>query len=246
MGPVTPVSRPVRTRTSPSPTPSPSSSPLSTSSPSPLSSPLSSPGHRRLAALGLVLAGSVLPAAATAQEVVLGNKTAEWLVASAALAAPESLRDGAEVRGWTADDHLVTLRRGANDIICLADRPGDDTFAAACYHASLEAFMERGRELSRQGVAGGERNEVRWREIREGAIPMPVAAMVYNLRFPSEDFDPATVDPATGGRLHAIYMPDATPESTGLPARPGDGPWLMLPGTPSAHVMIGLPVKGGD
>jgi hypothetical protein len=68
-------------------------------------------------------------------------------------------------------------------------------------------------------------------------------AMVYNLRMPSDDFDPAAVDPATGFRLHALYIRDATPESTGLPVQPGDGPWLMLPGTPSAHVMISLPAK---
>jgi hypothetical protein len=185
------------------------------------------------------------PAALHAQsgEVVLNGKTAEWLVASAALAAPAELRDGAEVRGWTADDHLVTLREGSNGIICLADRPGDDRFSAACYHEGLEPFMQRGRELNREGIRGVARNERRWAEIEAGELPMPVMGMVYNLSFPSEDFDPATTDPATGGRLHAIYVPNATQASTGLPVQPGPEPWLMLPGTPSAHVMVGLPAK---
>lgn len=200
-----------------------------------------------LAAPLLLIALLWLPGLAAAQSTSdarpAGDRTVEWLVASAVLAAPEPLRDGAEVRGWTADDDLVRLRDGSNGLICLADRPGDGGFAAACYHQSLEPFMERGRELSRQGVEGQERNEARWREIREGILPMPEAAMVYNLRFPDQDFDPATADPATGGRLHALYMRDATPESTGLPVQPGEGPWLMLPGTPSAHVMISLPVK---
>lgn len=178
-----------------------------------------------------------------ADEAVLNGKTAEWLVASAVLAAPLALRDEAEVRAWTADDRLVTLRPGTNGLICLADRPGDDRFAAACYHEGLEPFMERGRELSRQGVEGMARQEMRWAEIQDGTLPMPAAGMVYNLSFPSEDFDPATTDPATGGRLHAIYMSGATAESTGLPTTPGDGPWLMFPGTPSAHVMIGLATK---
>ncbi len=189
---------------------------------------------------------ALLAATATgagAQDVVLNGKTPEWLIASAVLAAPAPMRDGAEVRGWTADDRLVTLRAGDNGIICLADRPGDDRFAAACYHAGLEPFMARGRELLRQGIRGEQRNQIRWDEIRAGSLPMPAAAMVYNLRFASEDFDPATTDPATGGRLHALYMPDATPASTGITAQPGDGPWLMLPGTPSAHVMISLPVR---
>lgn len=70
---------------------------------------------------------------------------------------------------------------------------------------------------------------------------MPAAAMVYNLRFPDANFDPATTDPATGTRLHAFYMPGATTESTGASSQPSEEPWLMLPGTLSAHLMITLP-----
>jgi hypothetical protein len=196
--------------------------------------------------MGVLLAGLLVLDAAggvAAQEVVLNGKTRAWLIDSSVLAAPEALRAGAEVRAWTADENLVVLRAGTNDIICLADRPGDEAFAAACYHDGLEPFMERGRELVRQGVTGAQRDSVRWREIEAGTIPMPKAGMVYNLRFASEDFDPATTDPATGGRLHAIYMAGATPETTGIPAVPAEGPWLMGAGTPSAHVMISLPVR---
>jgi hypothetical protein len=178
---------------------------------------------------------------------VLNGKSVDWLVASAALAAPTALREGAEVRGWTADDRLVTLREGSNSLICLADRPGDGEFAAACYAVGLEPFMARGRELLRDGVRGMERNRIRWQEIEAGEIPMPDRAMVYNLSYDSEDFDPATFDPATANRLDALYIPGATVESTGVGTQPGDGPWLMFAGTPSAHIMIGLPVKeGGD
>jgi hypothetical protein len=178
-----------------------------------------------------------------AAEPVLDGKTVEWLAASAVLAAPSTLREGAEVRAWTGDGRLVTIQPGGNGLICLADRPGDGRFAAACYHDGLEPFMERGRELRRQGIEGTERNEARWAEIEAGTLPMPAAGMVYNLGFPSEDFDPATTDPATGGRLHALYMTGATAESTGLPTTPGEGPWLMFPGTPSAHVMIAIPAR---
>lgn len=190
-----------------------------------------------------------LPGALGAQALgvpIAAEKSPEWMVASAVLAAPASLRDGAEVRAWTADDRLVVLRPGTNGLICLADRPGDGRFAAACYHDGLEPFMERGRELSREGVEGMERNEVRWREIEAGTLPMPAAGMVYNLGFATEELDPGSTDPATGGRLHAIYMAGATAESTGLPITPGDGPWLMFPGTPSAHVMIALPAKARE
>lgn len=197
--------------------------------------------------IGFGLLALVAPAGldgqAEAQDVVLNGKTVDWLVETAVLAAPAPLRAEAEVRGWTEDDRLVTLREGSNGLICLADRPGDGELAVACYHAGLEPFMERGRELRREGVEGMERQEARWREVEAGELAMPVAGMVYNLGYGGEDIDPATFDPATAFRLHALYMRDATTESTGISSEPGDGPWLMFPGKPSAHIMIGIPPK---
>jgi hypothetical protein len=198
------------------------------------------------ARIGVVcLAGSLSVLAGTqdaAAQQPTGRST-EWQIAAAVLAVPAPLRVGAEVRAWTADNELVTLREGTNGIICLADRPEEEVFAVACYAESLDPFMARGRELRRQGIDGARRDEMRWREIEAGTLPMPAAAMVYNLRFPDADFDPATVDPATGMRLHSLYMPGATTETTGVSAQPGDEPWLMLSGTPSAHLMIMLPRK---
>ncbi|MBR9989783.1 MAG: hypothetical protein KFH98_08520 [Gemmatimonadetes bacterium] len=194
-------------------------------------------------AAGLFTAGPQLIAAQQTAAQKPADKSTEWLIAAAVLAAPAPLRDGAEVRAWTADGELRLLRAGTNGLICLAGRPDETGFAASCYHASLEPFMGRGRELIREGIEGARRNEIRWREIEDGTIPMPAMAMVYNFRYPVADFDPATTDPATGTRLHALYIPGATTESTGVSALPSDEPWLMLPGTPSAHVMISLPRK---
>jgi hypothetical protein len=189
-----------------------------------------------------VVAGLLLVAAshADAQQTA---RSSQWLIESALLAVPEPLRAGAEVRGWGEGGTLTVLRRGTNNIICLADRPDQEGFAAACYHDSLEPFMERGRELARQGVAGAARDSIRWREIEAGTLAMPAAAMVYNLRFATDDFDPASFDPATAARLHSFYIRGATPESTGLSIRPSAEPWLMQAGTPSAHIMISLPTK---
>jgi hypothetical protein len=188
----------------------------------------------------------VLAAPLHAQQPAAAAKSNDWLIASAVLAAPEPLRAGAEVRGWAPGDNLVVLRPGTNDIICLADRQDEEGFAAACYHNSLEPFMERGRQLRREGVAGAQRDEIRWREIEEGTLAMPAMAMVYNLRYATADFDAATFDPATAARLHAFYIRGATPASTGVSAQPSDSPWLMQAGTPSAHIMISLPVKRQD
>jgi len=171
--------------------------------------------------------------------------TDEWMIASAVLAAPPQHRATAEVRKWVGQS-LVTIREG-NGVICLADKPGDDVFSAACYHESLEPFMERGRELSREGVTGMPRQEARWADADAGrlALPEPMA-MVFNLSYGCENFDPAAADPTTGGRLHAAYVPYTTPESSGLPLSPQtQEPWLMWPGKPSAHIMIAIPAAEG-
>ena len=55
-------------------------------------------------------------------------------------------------------------------------------------------------------------------------------------------FDPATGTIADPYLRWVIYTPFATPETTGLPIRPvPGGPWLMFPGTPTAHIMISPP-----
>lgn len=200
--------------------------------------------------IGMGLLALMAPGGLNGQEerdVVLDGKTVEWLVETAVLAAPAPLREGAEVRGWTAGDRLVTLREGSNGLICLADRPGDGQLGVACYHVGLEPFMQRGRQLRRDGLEGMERQEARWAEVEAGSIPMPAAGMVYNLGHGSEDIDPSTFDPSTATRLHAVYIPGATTESTGITTAAGDGPWLMFAGTPSAHIMISIPPRAaGD
>jgi hypothetical protein len=181
--------------------------------------------------------GAAVPTAAQ-------ERSKEAQIAGAVLALPAGMRDGAEVR---APDGETVLREGRNDMICLADQPGDGRYGVSCYHRSLEPFMARGRELRAQGVEGMEYQQTRWREAEEGRLVMPSGpAMVYNLGFPTEDVDPATADWTEGGRLHAIYIPFATSGSTGLPTSPeGGGPWLMWPGEASAHVMISIPPSGG-
>ena len=44
-------------------------------------------------------------------------------IASALMAAPKQFRDGATVLGYDAKGTLTTLRRGSNNMICLADNP---------------------------------------------------------------------------------------------------------------------------
>lgn len=167
---------------------------------------------------------------------------AEQQIAAALQAAPEDRRAGAQVLGYDPAGKLVELRAGTNDLICLADKPGDDKLSVACYHASLEPFMKRGRELEAEGVTGEERMKRRYVEADAGVLKMPKKpATLYVLT--GSGYDAAAgkvVDPYL---RYVIYTPWATQESTGLPLSPPapGGPWIMFPGTAGAHIMITPP-----
>ncbi len=100
------------------------------------------------------------------------------------------------------------LREGSNELICLADKPGDDRFHATCYHESLEAYMARGRELRAEGREGPETLEIRHQEADAGKLEMPsTPATIYNLGGPAEIFDPATGEVSGGNWVWAVRMP---------------------------------------
>ncbi|MBI2795327.1 MAG: hypothetical protein HYX65_01305 [Gemmatimonadetes bacterium] len=161
-------------------------------------------------------------------------------VAGAVLSLPEAMRAGARVLGYGTDGKLVQLRPGTNDMTCLADEPGDDRFHAACYANSMEPFMARGRELRLQGVKGDQVDTVRFKEVKEGKLKLPTqAAALYQLFAKSSQWDAATGKLTGAQRLYVVYVPYATTQTTGLSTQPQkDGPWLMLPGTPKAHIMF--------
>ncbi len=162
----------------------------------------------------------------------------EAQIAAAVLAAPSDLRDGAAVLGYSPEGKLVKLREGKNELICIANDPSKTSFSVACYHKDLEPYMARGRELVAQKITGRERNEIRWKEVAEGKLPIPrEPRTLYVLTGSGYDANSGKViDPYL---RWVIYLPFATPESTGLSTKPSDNaPWLMFPGTAGAHIMI--------
>lgn len=165
---------------------------------------------------------------------------ADRQIAAAVSAAPEPLRAGATVLGYSNYHHLVTLREGTNDLICLADDPAESNFHVACYQRDLEPFMARGRALRAEGRTGGEVESVRLAEIRSGVLKMPDhPSALYSLTGRADSVDPATGIASGAEPLYVIYLPYATPQSTGLSTVPvGGQPWLMYPGLPWAHIMI--------
>ena len=130
-------------------------------------------------------------------------------IASAILAAPKERRMNATVLGYNEKGDVVTLRKGSNDIICLAHDPAAKAFSVACYHKDLEPFMARGRELAKT-FKGKERHEVRWKEVREGKLPMPrEARMLYVLT--GKGYDAAKSEVIGSSLRSVVYVPYATP-----------------------------------
>ena len=161
-------------------------------------------------------------------------------VAAAVLPLPAEQRAGATVLGYSPEGRLVTLRAGTGAMRCLADDPGQPNFHVACYHQGLEPFMARGRALRAEGVRGEQVDSVRFREVGSGRLAMPrTGGALYTLTGPAGSWDAAAGRAAGARPLFVYYLPYATAATTGLSEVPvRDGPWLMFPGTPKAHIML--------
>ena len=192
--------------------------------------------RHRLAKFGLAVLSAALPMTLPAQAVM----PVDQQLASAVLPLPAEMRDGAGVMGYKAPGKLELLRPVKNGMLCLADDPADDRFHVACYADTIDPFMERGRELRRQGVTGARVDTTRFAEIRSGKLKMPEKpAALYQITAPKNAYNVATKTITGGTSSMVVYVPFATGESTGLSTKPSTtSPWLMLPGTPKAHIMF--------
>ncbi len=180
---------------------------------------------------------AVLALATSWSQAPVAAQSTDEQIAAASLAAPEDRRAEATILGYV-DGAVTTLRKGTNDLICLADDPSNTNFSVACYHESLEPFMARGRQLSAEGITGNDRKLKRFEEIESGKLAMPRdGRMLYVTS--GDGYDAANNTVTNGSTRWVIYMPFATPEATGLTASPSRGaPWLMDSGTAGAHVML--------
>ena len=181
----------------------------------------------------LIISGSVY-----AQSEIL---PAEIQIETALLAAPEDSRSGAMVYGYNDKGELVVLRKGTNNMICIADDPEFDGIKVTCYSKKLEPFMSRGRELSQEGKSEIEKRKIRKEEVESGKLKMPdTPSTLYVYSGSTENYDKTTGELKDGKFRYVVYIPYATAESTGLPLKPDNPgmPWLMDPGTHRAHIMI--------
>lgn len=166
----------------------------------------------------------------------------EQQIAAAVSPIPESKQQDAKILGYNQNGEVVTLREGSNELICIADNPSDERFHVSCYHKDLDPFMERGRQLRASGHSGEEIEEIRKKEIESGDIPMPQKPMaLYSLFGEPAGWDYTTNTLRSANPLYVVYIPYATIEDTGLAGSSVSqgAPWLMDPGTPWAHIMVG-------
>lgn len=183
---------------------------------------------------------------------IAGNSLAQTIpsteiqIKTALLAAPAESKDKAMVYGYSPSGEFIVLRKGENEMVCLADDPGQPGLNVSCYHKSLDPFMARGRELKKEKKSFQEIFDIREKEVKGGVLLMPKQpTTLFILTADKEKFNPITGEAQDTYMRSVVYIPYATAESTGLPTKPvGPGlPWIMDPGTHRAHIMIDPPRK---
>jgi hypothetical protein len=167
-------------------------------------------------------------------------------IKTALLAAPDDKKADAMVYGYDAKGAFVVLRKGTNELVCLASDPTQPGLNVSCYHKDLDPFMARGRELKAEGKNAKEIFDIREAEAKSGKLIMPKQPsnlQVYTAA--PEAYTAATGEVTKGNFRSVVYIPWATAASTGLPTKPAAPgmPWIMDPGTHRAHIMITPPVK---
>lgn len=172
--------------------------------------------------------------------------SSENQIKGALLAAPVASRDGAMIYGYNDKLEFVVLRKGTNEMVCIADDPKQDGFSASCYQKDLDPFMERGRELKKEGKSPKEILEQREADVKAGKFKMPSQPTTLFVYYaPAANYNAQTGEVTNGNFRYVVYIPYATAETTGLPLKPNPDapgmPWLMDPGTHRAHIMITPP-----
>ena len=156
-------------------------------------------------------------------------------IAQATLPLPEDLRAGAAVITYdkTTGARQV-LREGTNFVECTPK--GDDGFTW-CYNKVTAPRRDLQAKLRAEKKSDKEIQEAVAAATAAGTIkPTPFGTMSYRLYGKKDRIQ----------LLWVMSVPNATPDSIGVSegsqrdeALKGQGvPWLMLPGTPGAHIMI--------
>jgi hypothetical protein len=185
--------------------------------------------------MGVVVAALAIASPAAAQ---MQSKDAK--IAEAVKPLPEDLKAGATV--VTYDEKTgerQVLRQGTNYIEC---QPKAKDGFVRCYNKSLAPRRDMEAKLHAEGKSDADVTKEIQAAMKDGRLkPPPFGTISYRY----------SDDPGRIKLLWVISVPNATPEQLGVStvsqrdaALKGNGkPWMMLPGTPGAHIMI--PINPG-
>jgi len=162
-------------------------------------------------------------------------QTVDPRVAEALKPLPDDLKAGATVVAYdAASGARQVLRQGTNQIEC---QPKAEDGFVRCYNKILAPRRDLEAKLHAQKKSDAEVAAAVAEGQKAGTIPRPqFGTMSYRY----------SDDPKRIKLLWVMSVPNATPESLGVSttsqrdaALKGAGqPWMMLPGTPGAHIMI--------
>lgn len=152
-------------------------------------------------------------------------------IATALLAAPANLREGATVVKWNPDHTYVTLRKGMNRLVCY-ERSGFPLQAAFSLECTSIANLDRvAQNMKAEALGDKMKSEAMLNDAEKAGtrVKPEYGSVWYHLAGPDKDH----------ARPHmTIAVPGATTATTGLPenGRQG-GVWIMNAGTTTAHLM---------
>lgn len=172
----------------------------------------------------------------------VGAQSIDEPIAQAVLPLPEDLRAEATVFTYDAETgKRMVLRHGTNHVECRPKNP--DTGFTRCYPVADAARRDLASRLTAEGKSQEEVGAALAAAEAEGRVePTPFGSLRYRLYEKDDRIQ----------RLWTIALPNATAEALGMPTASerdsslaGQGrPWMMLEGTPRAHLMI--PINGTD
>jgi hypothetical protein len=163
------------------------------------------------------------------------TQTTDARIAEAVQILPEDLRAGATVVTYDpATGARQVLRQGTNFVEC---QPRMDDGFTRCYNKALAPRRDLEAKLKAEKKTDREIQEAVAAAIKAGTLKAPANGMMSYRGYDKRD---------RIQKLWVMSLPGATPQTAGVSdvsqrdaALEGKGlPWMMLPGTPGAHVMI--------
>ena len=202
---------------------------------------------KRLTSIVVMLVAAT-PLAGYAQEQTRRGEGAPGMdkaqkIAEAVKPLPEDLKAGATVVAYDAKtgDRMV-LRQGTNYIEC---QPKADDGFVRCYNKVMAPRRDMEAKLRAKGMKAEDVTKEIQAATKDGRLK---AAPFGTVSYRYSD------DPGRIKLLWVISVPNATPDMLGIStesqrdaALKGNGkPWMMLPGTPGAHIMIPINPSPGN